>query len=870
VIELQFRKFEGVCMRPRFVAFALTGILLTSLALSAQVKSPQDYLGFRVGDDYKLADWQQITGYFNELGKASDRVHVDVIGQTTLKKPFLRVTITSPENYAKISRYEEITHRLADPRGLSAEEADRLISEGKSVIAITCSVHATEVAAAQMSMELAYNMATKNNTEVKNILDNVIFLLVPSLNPDGLDIVVNWYKKNLKTPFENAPVPEIYHYYAGHDNNRDWYMFTLAETRNTIDGVYKKWHPQVLYDVHQMGNTGARLFVPPFMDPYEPNIDPILIQGASFIGQAMMNRLIGEGRTGITTNAVYDSWTPARAYQHYHGAVRILTEAASVNYASPIRQSFSDLRPGLGYDPRVVSWKFPALWRGGEWHLRDIVDYELTSAMGALENMALYRERWLRNFYNVQKHSVSRTAAPYAFVVPPDQRDPVSAVEMLNVLQFGEVEVEQAQSGFTADGVEYPKGSYVIRVAQPFGPFAKTMMEKQVYPDLREYPGGPPQRPYDVTAHSLPMQMGVKVITVTAPFKADLTKLDKIGAAPGMVEAGPAKAYILGHESNASMKALNRLMKDKVDVYWAAKPITVKDKVYPAGTMIIPAATGVATKLQAIARDAAVNFIASNERLNVQAYKLVSPRLALYKSYMASYDEGWTRLVFENYDFSYTNILDKDIRAGNLHSKYDVIIIPGELSETQIIEGRRAGTVPPEFAGGIGDAGVQSLRDFVNDGGTLVTMDKASEFAAKQFALPVKNSLEGVKPQDYYVPGSLLKVVLDTENPIAYGMPRETAAFIEQNAAFEVTANAKAVGTYPLTNPLMSGWILGEEKLFGKSAVVDVPVGRGRVILLSLRPQFRAQARGTYKLLFNSLYYGPATMTIYEGQGASN
>ena len=482
-------------MKPRVALVALVVIFLSGLSLAAQVKSPQDYLGFRVGEDYKLADWQQITGYFSELGKSSDRVHVDVIGQTTLKKPFLRVTITSPENYAKIARYEEITHRLADPRGLAPEEADRLIAEGKSVIAITCSVHATEVGGAQMSMELAYNMATKNTAEVKNILDNVVFLLVPSLNPDGLDIVVNWYKKNLKTPFEAAPVPEIYHHYAGHDNNRDWYMFTLDETRNTIDGVYKKWHPQVLYDVHQMGNTGARLFVPPFMDPYEPNIDPILIQGASFIGQAMMNRLIGEGKTGITTNAVYDSWTPARAYQHYHGAVRILTEAASVNYASPIRQSFSDLRPGLGYDPRTVSWKFPALWRGGEWHLRDIVDYELTSAMGALENMALYRERWLRNFYTVQKRAVSRTAGPYAFVVPPDQRDPVTAVEMLNILQFGEVEVEQAQSAFTADGAQYPKSSYVIRMAQPFGVFAKTMMEKQVYPDLREYPGGPPQRP---------------------------------------------------------------------------------------------------------------------------------------------------------------------------------------------------------------------------------------------------------------------------------------------------------------------------------------------------------------------------------------
>ena len=857
-------------MRARLVFVAFVAISLSSGAASAQVKSPQDFLGFRVGDDRTLADWQQITAYFNELDKASDRVRVDVIGPTTLKKPFLRVTITSPENQAKLGRYEEITRRLADPRGLSAEAAEALIAEGKSVIAITCSVHATEVAAAQMSMELAYDMATKNTGEIKNILDNVIFVLVPSLNPDGLDIVVNWYKKNLNTPFEAAPVPELYHHYTGHDNNRDWYMFTQAETRSTIDGVYKKWHPQVVYDVHQMGNTGARLFVPPFMDPYEPNIDPILIQGASFIGQAMMNRLIGEGKTGITTNAVYDAWTPARAYQHYHGSVRILTEAAGVRYASPIRQSFSDLRPGLGYDPRTVSWNFPAIWRGGEWKLRDIVDYELIAAMGALENVALYRERWLRNFYAVQKKAVAWSGAPYAFVIPPDQRDPVTSVEMLNILQFGEVEVHQAQASFTADGVEYPRGSYVIKMAQPFGSFAKTMLEKQVYPDLREYPGGPPQRPYDVVAHTLPMQMGVKVITVTAPFEANLTRMDTLKAAPGIVENGPARAYILDHESNASIKALNRLMTEKAQVYWAAKSITVKGKAYPAGTMIIHATPGIETKLQVIARDTSVSFIASNERLNVQAYKLNPPRTAMYKSYVASMDEGWTRFIFDDYGFSSASIVDKDIRAGNLRSKFDVIIIPGELSEANIIEGHRAGTIAPEYAGGIGDAGVENLRQFVNDGGTLVTMDGATQFAAKQFALPVKNTLEGVRPQDFYVPGSLLKVVLDTDSPIAYGMPRETAVFFRQNAAFETGGNARPVGSYPLTNPLMSGWILGEEKLYGKTAIADVPVGRGRVILLSIRPQFRAQVRGTYKLLFNSLYYGPATLMTYEGQASSN
>ena len=857
-------------MRSRIVWTFVAVFTLGAGSLAGQIKSPQESLGFRVGDDYKLADWQQITAYFNDLDRASDRIRVDVAGQTTLKKPFLRVTITSPENQAKLDRYEEITRRLSDPRGLSTEQAEALIGEGKAVIAITCSIHATEVAASQMSMELAYNLATQNTAEVKNILDNVIFVLVPSLNPDGLDVVVNWYRKNLNTPFEGAPVPELYHHYTGHDNNRDWYMFTQAETRNTVEGIYKKWHPQVLYDVHQMGNTGARLFVPPFMDPYEPNIDPILIQGAAFIGQAMMNRLIAEGKTGITTNAIYDAWGPARAYQHYHGAVRILSEAASVRYASPIRQNFGDLRPGLGYDPRTTSWKFPAVWRGGDWKLRDIVDYELTAAMAALEHMALYRERWLRNFYAVQRKAVSWNEAPYAFLVPPDQRDPVTAVEMLNILQFGEVEVHEAQAAFTADGVEYPRGTHVIRMAQPFGSFAKTMLETQVYPDLREYPGGPPQRPYDVVGHTLPIQMGVKVVTVNRPFEANLAKMDAIKAAPGTVEAGPAKAYILEHESNASLKALNRLMKQNARVYWAARPITVKDKLYPAGTMIVHATPGIEAKLQAIARETSVNFSSSNVRLNVPAYSLAAPRIGLYKSYVASMDEGWTRFILESYDFPFTSILDKDIRTGNLRSKYDVIIFPGELSEAAIVQGHRPGTMPAEYTGGIGDAGVQNLREFVNAGGTLVTMDDATDFAVKHFALPAKNTLEGVRPQDFYVPGSLLKVVLDTDNPIAFGLPREAPVFFQHNGAFEVSGNAKSVATYPLGNPLLSGWILGHERLHGKTAVVDVPVGRGRIILLSIRPQFRAQARATYKLLFNSIYYGAATLTTYQGQSPTS
>jgi hypothetical protein len=318
------------------------------------------------------------------------------------------------------------------------------------------------------------------------------------------------------------------------------------------------------------------------------------------------------------------------------------------------------------------------------------------------------------------------------------------------------------------------------------------------------------------------------------------------------------------------MKALNRLMKAGAEVYWAAKAIVVNGKSYPTGTMIVRATAGIEGKLQAIAHDVSVTFIAAHDRLKIDAYRINAPRIAMYKSYVASMDEGWSRFIFENYDFTVASVSDTEIRAGGLRAKYDVVLIPGELNEREIVQGHRPGTVPAEYSGGIGEAGVQSLREFVNDGGTLVALDAAVDFAAKQFALPVTNVLADVRPQDFYVPGSLLKVVLDTDNPIAYGMPREAAVFFDENAALDVKGRATAVATYPLTNPLMSGWILGEEKLHGKTAVADVPVGRGRIILLSIRPQFRAQVRGTYKLLFNSLFYGPATLTVYDATRSTN
>ncbi|MEW6213340.1 MAG: M14 metallopeptidase family protein, partial [Acidobacteriota bacterium] len=518
----------------RLLALLIAFILIAPVAKAqraqkAKLPTPRDLLGFTPGDDRKLASWAQIVDYFKRLDAASDRMTLQELGRTTLDRPFVAATFSSPANLARLARFKEIQRRLADPRATNDAEAEKLIAEGKTIVLITLGIHSTEVGGPLASMNIAYKLASDDSADTREILERCIILVVPSLNPDGVDIVKNWYDKTLGTPSEGTGPTALYHHYTGHDNNRDWYAFTQVETQLTVDKLHNEWHPQIVHDIHQQGEGGTRFFIPPYTDPWEPNVSPIIQAGVNFMGSGMAWELVAEGKAGVVTNAIYDAWTPARAYQHYHGSIRILSETASARLATPTKVEFANLNNQINVDTKTRSWNFPLPWKGGEWKLANIVDYMQSGAFALMRNAARYRERWLRDFYLVSKEAVRERKAGEAFAFllhEPESGDPayqwkrhgLDRIEA--ILKRGQVEVINASAPFEAGGKQYPAGTRVVLMQQPYGSFAKALLERQKYPDLREYPGGPPRRPYDVTAHTLPLLMGIDVEMIDQPFAA--------------------------------------------------------------------------------------------------------------------------------------------------------------------------------------------------------------------------------------------------------------------------------------------------------------------------------------------------------------
>ncbi len=841
-------------MKRMKIFFCVFVILFLSQAVLAKIQKPEDFLGFKIGTDRKVADMHQILEYFERLDKASKRVKVMEVGKTTMGNPFIVAIITSTQNHKNLEKYRQYQQRLADPRKTTEKDALKIIADSKAVVMINCSIHATEIGAAQMSMELAYDLATGNDNKIREILDNVILLLVPMHNPDGIQMVVDWYKKNLGTKYEGSRMPWLYHKYVGHDNNRDWYMFTQVESQLTIK-IHNAWHPQVILDMHQTGRRGARIFVPPYVDPYEPNVDPILRQQVAMMGTFMASELTAEGKAGVIHSQRYDAWTPARAYHHYHGGIRILTEVASIKLATPITVKYEELSDSV----KEPSVRMPLPWRGGKWTLKDIVDYDYSAARAVLTNSARLRENWLRNFYRIHKKAVFRTSPPFAFIIPAEQRDLSTTIKMMNILQMGGVEIHKTQGSFMANGCQYPEGTYIVYLAQPYGGFAKALLERQVYPEIREYQGAPLKTPYDVVAHTLPLLMGVEAVQVEKPFKVKAVMLDKIQRSEGKVDAlSNPFGYVWGHATNDDIVALNRLEKKGYKVFWASEGFQENGKTYPAGTMIILNKDGLVGDLNVIAKDLYVHFEGLKAKPEIKAYELKPVRLGLYKSWTASMDEGWTRWVLEQFEFPYKSVFDKDIRKGNLPKDFDVIIFP-DLRGRAIIDGVPEKATPPEYSGGIGEVGVKHIREFVQNGGALITLNSAAEFPMKQFYLTIENNVEGVDRKNFFIPGSILKVLIDTKHPIAYGFERDGAVFFRRSPVFGVK-EGKAVVRYPVHNPLLSGWVNGEKYLYNKAALVDVPLEKGRIILIGFPVQYRGQTNGTFKLLFNSIYYGAASL----------
>ena len=862
-------------MRRLLAAAHAAALLVVPTAGGQELPSPESYLGFRVGADRTLADWGQIVGYFGTLAAASSAVKLDTLGPTTGGRPFILATISSPANIARLDAIRAGQARLADPRTIGSEEASRLLSTQPSVVVIQNNIHSTEIASSQMAMELAYRLAT--NDTLQEALRQTVVLLIPSANPDGQQMVTEWYRRWLGTPFEGGPLPWLYHLYAGHDNNRDWYMVTQQETRLVTDLLYRQWFPQVFYDVHQMGNAGMRLFVPPFVDPINPNVDPLIVRAIQHVGAEMALALEARGKSGVGHGATYDLWWHggARSTPTRHNIVGVLTEAASVRIATPISQEPADLRGhSRGLPVYQSQMNFPNPWPGGTWTLRDIVEYELIAAEALVRMLSQQRLEYVRNFLELGRKAVrlGATEPPFAFVIAGRQHDRHAAERLVEVLRMGGVEVDRALRPFTAGGVRHDSGAYIVRMSQPYRAHAKDLLEPQRFPTLERYPGGPTERPYDVAGWTLPYQMGVRVLQVDSAFALPPLhpvrglRVEESGTPCVGGARAPRGSVTLDPRNSFSYVQLARALGTRARVRRSEAPVRTRaGRILPAGTFVVEQALPASV-------DAGRSHCASPAiAAALPAGRVIDrlPRVGLYRPWTANMDEGWTRWVLEEFEFPYQGVTDSIVRAGNLRDHFDVVLVP-DMSLRAMREGMSPVDMPAPYAGGLGDVGLRELERYVRSGGTLVLLDASTEFATAELKVAVRTisiprgraiEEEGdFGGSSLYAPGSIFRVLVDTSHPVGFGVADTSAVYFTNSVTFEVPSGspARVIARYP-SQPeaiLMSGYLQGAGVIAGKAAAVEVPVGRGRVILFGFRPQYRGQSYGTFKMLFNALIDG--------------
>ncbi len=836
------------------------------------ITSPEDFFGFRLGDDRKLARWDKIVDYFWRLDEESDRIKVVELGKTTMCNPFIMAFISSEENLANLDKYREMSWKISHPNEMTEDEAEEIISQGKTVVAMTMSIHASEIGGTQLSSELAHDLVTEEDPLTESIRENVIFMLFPSANPDGNIMVVDWYDKQLGTEYEGTGLPWLYHKYVGHDNNRDALTLTQVETQMVNRVILKEWFPQAYIDHHQMGSTGARFFIPPNADPLNEVVDPMVWIEQRHYGSQMLWRMESAGIHGVESAASYPAdFMPGWSLVFpWFGICGMFTESASAKLATPTFVHYHQLGPGSRGRPEYrPSTNFQHPWKGGWWHLRDILDGQKVSSMALLEVAAIHRADILRNMHAKAMRAMDRGASepPYAYIAPPNQHDPVTALKLLRTLEEMGVEIYRAKSPVTVGGVTYPAGSRVIPLSQTARSFLISLLGRTFYRDslwVRNRKGTPMMN-YDFATMTMAEFKGVEVLEAGEKPEGDLVRLVSIELPEGGVEGSDGKGFLLDPRLNDAFKAVSLLLKDGVKVYRAIEEV---DNL-PVGAFYVPIGRGVKEKVEDAAAKAHVSFRAvDNDDFERREMKRL--RIAMYQRYRGgNMDEGWNRWLMELYGFEYTTVRDEDVKAG-LKDRFDVLILPsdapalitGEKIEEYYekrYQGRRAPPkYPPEYRSGIGEEGVEKIKEFVEAGGTLLTLNQATEFATENLKVPVINIVKDSKPEEFHCPGSTLHVNIDSTHPLAYGMPDKGLIVLRGKIALAVkpgmeNENYKVVVSYPEERLMRSGWLIGEEKLARKAAMIEAKMGEGRVILYGFAPQARALTDATFKLFFNAL-----------------
>ena len=858
-----------------------------ALTAGAEIPTPAETFGHEVGADRKLIPYPEVLSYLDTVAAASDRVSIEDAGRSTLDNPMKVVVLTSKENQANLVRLREIARLLAKPGDLTPEQSQQLVDEGKVIALVSCSIHSTEVGSTQMVTEFVHDFATTEDPEKLAWMDEAVLLVMPSINPDGQHMIVDWYNEWLGTQYEGGRMPWLYHHYVGHDNNRDFYMLSQKETKVVNDVLYHRWFPQSFLDEHQMGSTGPRMFVPPQTDPLNDEVHSLVFRQADVLGTNMSFRLEQNEKTGVGHNMIFDSYWPGgtRNTAWWKNVTGLLTEVASVRIASPIFIDPGELRGGgKGFPEYGRRSNFPSPWPGGWWRLRDIVEYELVATWAFLEANAENRASILGNVNTMARWSVNNglTEPPYAFVIPPDQHDPVAAAKLVDLMLEHGVEVAQAAEELQVGYSVYPEGTTVIPAAQPYRPFILTMLRHQRYPEVRNATDAGILEPYDVASWSLPLSMGVEVVEVSDPLETALEPLTEPNWPRPQIDR-TAAGHLVPAASDSAYTAINRLLAEGTGVYRLANASEIGSR----GDIYLSAEDVDSTKLAALAEELHVPVVPLASSPSAEMLRVGSARVGLFKPWVASMDEGWTRFVLEQYDFPLETISNEQIRSGVFTDEVDVLLFP-DVSPSIISMGepakgsryrRRWTPMPPKYSGGIDTVaktddtakkkkdevkqvkGGERIKKWVEAGGTVVALDSSSQYFIDLFELPVNNVLAKVDGDDFNCPGSTLQVEMNMDSPLTFGMQAKEGIYFGDSPAFQTRVpdprfNRNVIARYPSNDKdiLLSGYLEGGKLLEKRAAVVEIEVGKGRVILIGFRAQHRAQPVRTFKLLFNTLY----------------
>jgi hypothetical protein len=845
--------------------------------------SPEQFFGYRMGEDRKLANWDKLLEYYQTLAKTAKNMRLVELGKTSEGRSYIALFISSPANLAKLDRLRQLNARLADPRGLSEAEAQKIVADARAVVIQSFALHSSEVAASQTAAEYVYDSVTRADEEAQRMLDNVISIVVPSINPDGTQMIADWYMKYVGTPYEAAGLPWLYQKYSGHDNNRDGFALNLPESQNLAKLMYREWMPQAYVDHHQMGSGNARLYIPPYAEPIRPDADPLVWREMAWWGAHMGYKLETAGKTGVIGNAIYSGWGHMGFHwiTPFHNIAGMLTESASARLATPMYIHPDQLRGGPRNLPAYeTQTNMPSLWPGGWWRVRDIVEQQKIAAWATVDLAARNREIVLWNMYlkGVRQTERGGKGDVKAYAIAMPQHDPLTARKLVNMLLNSGVEVQQVTAPLTIDGRVYGPGSYVVPMAQPKAGLVRWMLGRTFYPDnsyTRDRQGNP-IRPYDMSTDTFAEFMGVRCDPLAEPVTQNIGKVPSPSWPAGTVATNAPNGYVVSTKLNDAFRAVSLLLEKNVSV----RRVPSGDGFTP-GDFIVSG--GSAAIVSDVAKRTGVDFSALAGAVPSSAYALRKPRIAMYQRYGGgNMDEGWSRLMFEQFEIPVKPLMDAEIRKGDLNSAYDAIVLPADSIAAMTGEtadaaagrggrggrgdeppagGRQGGSTPPEYRSGFGADGVKALQAFVQKGGTLVTFAQAGDLAIQRFGLPLRNVVAGVPSTQFWSPGSTLRVRFDTRHPLAFGMPREGfALFLDGSQAYEVTTtspNVDVLATFVDREILQSGWLLGEDVIAKKAAAVSIAHGDGRVVLIGFRPQHRDQTHGTFKLVFNALFNGP-------------